>query len=444
MVRDIRLLIASLVTTIALTVCGAVPRATGQTVSLDRKQGNEIIEIIKTDIRKNYYDPTFRGKDLDAHFRTAEEKIKEAPSMGHIFAIIVQSLIDFNDSHTYFLLPRPSDSIEHGWRAQMIGADLYIIAVKPNSDADAQRVKPGDKVLSIDGYTPERAPKWQMSFSYYMVNSSPTRAMRLEQPDGTQRELTISAEVKPGKKVLTIGGTHASDLYTLIREAQNEAYLNRHKYYEASDQAVIWKMPDFYLSNEQLDDSLGKVMKRKALILDLRGNGGGSEAVLQRLLGSLFDHDVKIGDLKRRAGVTPLIAKTRRDQVFQGQLIVLIDSESGSAAEVFARVVQLEKRGIVIGDRSAGAVMRSMMHAHQPAAGMRGYYYGLSVTDADIIMVDGKSLERVGVVPDELLLPTASDLAAGRDPVLARAGRLIGLQIDPEKAGKLFPAEWKK
>ena len=443
MVKDIRFLITPLVITIALAVCGAVPRATAQTVGLDRKQGNEIIELIKNDIRKNYYDPTFRGKDLDAHFRTAEEKIKEAPSMGHIFAIIVQSLIDFNDSHTYFLLPRPPDHIEHGWRVQMIGDDLYIIAVKPKSDAEVQGVKPGDKVLSIDGYTPERVPKWQMSFTYYMLNSSPKRVLHLEQPDGTQRELTISAEVKPGKKVLTIGDTRGTDLYTLIREAESEAYLNRHRYYEASDQAVIWKMPNFYLSNGQLDDLLGKVIKRKALILDLRGNGGGSETVLQRLLGSVFDHDVKIGDLKRRTGVTSLIAKTRGDQVFRGQLIVLIDSESGSAAELFARVVQLEKRGIVVGDRSAGAVMRSMMHTHQPGAGMRGYYYGVSVTDADIIMIDGKSLERVGVIPDELLLPKPSDLLARRDPVLARAAELAGIKLDPQKAGALFRIEWR-
>ena len=59
-------------------------------------------------------------------------------------------------------------------------------------------------------------------------------------------------------------------------------------------------------------------------------------------------------------------------------------------------------------------------------------------------MSDGQSLEHVGVVPDELLLPTAEDLASKRDPVLARALNLAGAKVDDAKAGMLFPVEWKK
>ena len=69
--------------------------------------------------------------------------------------------------------------------------------------------------------------------------------------------------------------------------------------------------------------------------------------------------------------------------------------------------------------------------------------FGFSVTVADVIMKDGKSLERVGVVPDEGLVPTQEDLAAGRDPVLARAATLLGATLDSAAAGKLFPLVWK-
>src|SRR5207253_1910338 len=100
-----------------------------------------------------------------------------------------------------------------------------------------------------------------------------------------------------------------------------------------------------------------KFKKRKALILDLRGNGGGAEETLLRLIGNFFDHDIKVGDLKSRKEEKPMVAKTRGAAGFSGKLVVLIDSNSGSAAELFARVVQLEKRGAVIGDLSAGAVM---------------------------------------------------------------------------------------
>ena len=128
---------------------------------------------------------------------------------------------------------------------------------------------------------------------------------------------------------------------------------------------------------------------------------------------------------------------------YSGKLIVVIDSRSASASEIFARVIQIEKRGTVVGDRSAGAVMRAVSYHHQHGLDTV-IPYAVSVTDADVIMKDGKSLEKVGVVPDETVLPTAADLAAKRDPVLARAAALAGVSLDPEKAGSLFPIEWRK
>jgi len=46
------------------------------------------------------------------------------------------------------------------------------------------------------------------------------------------------------------------------------------------------------------------------------------------------------------------------------------------------------------------------------------------------------------VTPDETILPTAEDLAAGRDPVLSRAAALCGVSIDAETAGGYFPFVW--
>jgi hypothetical protein len=87
--------------------------------------------------------------------------------------------------------------------------------------------------------------------------------------------------------------------------------------------------------------------------------------------------------------------------------------------------------------------MRSKFYDHEVGAGPV-IPYGVSVTDDDIVMTDGKSLERLGVAPEELILPTAADLAAQLDPVLSRAAQLTGLDITSERAGKLFPVEWRK
>jgi C-terminal processing protease CtpA/Prc len=259
-------------------------------------------------------------------------------------------------------------------------------------------------------------------------------------PDGKAQEFDVMAKVRQGKRVLDL--TDGSDIWDMIREAENEDRLQRHRYVEAGEELFIWKMPAFDMERTKVDDMMDKVKKRSALVLDLRGNQGGYEATLLRLIGNFFDHDVKLGELKRRKETKPLLAKTR-GTVFTGNLVVLVDSKSGSAAELFARTVQLEKRGTVIGDRSAGAVMRAKGYSHELGVDTV-VLYGVSITDADVIMTDGKSLEHFGVVPNELRLPTAQDMAAKRDPVLAYAVSLLGGKMTAAEAGALFPIEWRK
>jgi carboxyl-terminal processing protease len=207
---------------------------------------------------------------------------------------------------------------------------------------------------------------------------------------------------------------------------------------------IIWKMPGFDIYDEnELANIMVRVKKHQALILDLRGNGGGLVVMLKRLIGYFFEQDIKVSEMKYRKEVKTEVAESKGNSGFKGKLIVLIDSGSASASEIFARVIQLEKRGIVLGDRSAGAVMQSRQHGHE--VGLETVsYYGASITNADVIMKDGKSIEHVGVTPDELLLPTAADLAASRDPVLSHAAELVGLKLDSGASGKLFPIEWRK
>ena len=162
---------------------------------------------------------------------------------------------------------------------------------------------------------------------------------------------------------------------------------------------------------------------------------------LERMVGNVMDHDVKISDRIGRKKTKPQLAKTVGEKAFAGKIIVLVDSQSASAAELFARVMQLEHRGIVLGDRTSGSVMEAKGYGYSQGVDTV-ISYGFSVTDADLIMKDGKSLEHVGVTPDEVIIPTARDLATGRDPVLARAMEIAGGKLDPADAGKLFPFEW--
>jgi hypothetical protein len=73
-----------------------------------------------------------------------------------------------------------------------------------------------------------------------------------------------------------------------------------------------------------------------------------------------------------------------------------------------------------------------------------GIFFATNITIADLIMTDGHSLEHNGVVPDEIVLPTAEDIASGRDPAMARAAALCGVPMTPEVAGAMFPVEWHR
>ncbi len=400
-----------------------------------------MLAAVKSDLEKYYYDPTFRGMSVPARFKEAEEKIKQATSIGQAFGIIAQVLLDLDDSHTFFIPPSRPFRTDYGWQMQqmqMIGDVCHVIAVKPGSDADAKGLKAGDVVYTVDGYGVERSNIWRLHYLYYSLRPKPGMRVVVQLPGGNQKQMDVIAKVKQGKAVYEL-----RDIGDLIRESENEDRLHRHRYYEFGDDLMIWKMPQFDLDDKGVDDMIDKARKRKALILDLRGNGGGAVPTLQRLVGSVFDRDIKIADEKARKETKPQLAKTRGDRSFKGKLVVLIDSDSGSAAEVFARVVQLEKRGTVLGDRSAGAVMESQHESHQ-AGSDTVVFYSVSVTHADLIMTDGKSLEHDGVIPDELLLPSAADIAAKRDPVLSRAAAVVGFNLPPEKAGTLFPIEWRK
>jgi C-terminal processing protease CtpA/Prc len=70
--------------------------------------------------------------------------------------------------------------------------------------------------------------------------------------------------------------------------------------------------------------------------------------------------------------------------------------------------------------------------------------YRTRVTVAGLVMSDGKNLEGNGVMPDERILPSAVDLASGRDPVLARALELTGSRVTPDEAGRILPYVWPK
>jgi C-terminal processing protease CtpA/Prc len=415
----------------------------GQQSSKISKDDRDVVLImlnsISTDVKKHYYDPKLRGIDWDANVKDAREKIASASSLNFGMSAIAAALDALNDSHTFFVPPPRNYKHDFGWQIAMAGQKCLVLRVRPKSDAEKKGIKPGDEVLAINGFTPGRDNLWKIDYVFSILRPQPTLSISLLSPSGENKNIELIAAMRQLPKTDLTG----QGIWDYVSKLEYYDELNRMRYVETDDDLMVLKFPQFAFTPDEVDSAMKKARKHKTLIIDLRGNGGGAVVTLNQFVGNLFDHDVKIGDRVTRDSSKPQLAKSKGKNAFAGRLIVLVDSKSASASEVLARVVQLEKRGTILGDKSAGAVMEARQYSYH--IGVETIIpYAASITDADLIMTDGKSLEHVGVIPDEMLVESPADLAAGRDMAMARAFELGGGKITPEAAKQLFPYEWPK
>jgi C-terminal processing protease CtpA/Prc len=404
----------------------------------DHDQGRMMLKRVKDDLTSYYYDPAFHGVSLEEVFAKADDAIVHASSHAQIFSAIAGTLRSLDDSHTFFIPPAWAAKIEYGWDIRMIGDRCYVNAVQPGSDAEAQQLKRGDLVLSVDGEPPTRARLLDMIYDQRLLAPRGSSLLVVQPPSGAQREVIVHARVTPQKRVLS----RSADLSDVIRELKDEAYLNRHRFEELGDEMLIWKMPEFNMNRDDVGRVVTRARKQKCLIVDLRGNPGGAIETVESMVGGFVGEKVPIADVKSRLKIGPMVSRKMPSR-YEGKVVVLIDSDSASSSEIFAREMQLSGRGTVLGDHSSGSVMMARHYSASTGTG-GSLSFGSSITIADVIMSDGKSLEKAGVTPDELLLPTAEDLANNRDPVLSRAAAICGVTLGPEKAGALFPIEWER
>jgi C-terminal processing protease CtpA/Prc len=407
--------------------------------SADLQRAHIMLRQAYDDIKKNYYDTNFHGVDLEKVFQQYNTRLDASKSVNETFRVIGASLLNLRDSHTFFMPPTRTNRSTPGFFMQMIGDKCFVTRIRPKTDA-AAKLHIGDQVLALNGFKITLENFHDLEYLIQVLSPSPSEALDILNSAGEQKHETINATLRMGKQITDLTGEGDNgDFWDLVRQDEEDEHLSRSRMAEIGD-VLIWRMPTFEVSPSDVDKNAGKAMKSKTLIIDLRGNSGGYVDSLKNMLGHFVDHDVKLGDRVTRKETKPEMIKPR-SPLYTGNVIVLVDHNSASAAEIFARVIQLEHKGKVIGDRSAGAVMEAKEFVESTGTDYK-VVYGLSITAANILMSDGKSLENTGVLPDEEIIPTAADLAADRDPVLAHAVDVAGAKLDAAAAGKLFPYEW--
>jgi len=418
-----------------LLACLASPAAGQEMTDFDRQRAHLMLRVVEHDLRDHYYDTTFHGLDLKTLFDSTDARIAAAHSNDEAFLSIAVTLSALRDSHTHFFPPRRSAVVQYGWNLGTVGDSCYILKVRPESDAAAQRVKPGDLVLGIDQFAVNRADRFDLEYLYYALAPRATVRLTLQSPGDTVRSVVVQSKVTSHPPIMDL--THGDDIWQLIREEQNWAQANRSVLWELGSDVLVWKLPNFLADDREIDRWVKRAQGFKALVLDLRGNPGGLESTLLRLAGNLVGADT-FGVRRTRDKTEPL--RTRPGPRFTGTVVAVVDAQSASAAELLAYLLQMRNRGSVVGDRTAGAVMESRGYQHRAGVEVVVVYY-TSMTSADLVFSDGTRLEGRGVMPDEVVLPSGADLAHRRDPALARAITLAGHAITPEAAGDLFPPE---
>ena len=168
-----------------------------------------------------------------------------------------------------------------------------------------------------------------------------------------------------------------------------------------------------------------------ALVLDLRGNSGGRIDVGTRLLAHFLPTGSSVYQEVDRGGQNSTHS-TRGGTQYDLPLVVLVDGGTASMGEIFASAVQEHGAATVLGSNTAGSVAAAQVFGLPDGS-------GLQVTVFEILSADGKPLNKIGVVPDEVIEPATPDAASGTDPVLARAVELLHDQI-ADGAGAAVPS----
>ncbi len=258
----------------------------------------------------------------------------------------------------------------------------------------------GDVVLSVDavavgGMSVEQAN--QLSF-FAAGTSAKVLALRSGAPE------PISLDVEAGPELLTPppSDTAATGLGS-IRVPYGAGH------------ALVVRVPDVPDDlGDRLLATLGAVEDHPVgILLDLRGNGGGSTDGALGAIG-VFLPGAALFPMRRRDGAIDVDTAPRpaEGEIWHGPVAALVDGESASAAEMIAGAIAAYDRGVVLGSRTYGKGCAQEYLEDDAGVGV------LRLTTLVFSLPDGTPLQRVGVSPHVALgLPAAPE----REDALPRA-----------------------
>jgi len=310
------------------------------------------------------------------------------------------------DGHTSFLTPDEARR-RHETSFAGIGVLLsrqqneqppLIAEIFPNSPAASSGLKRGDRITAVDGH----------DVTGKTVNEI---AQLIRGPRGTDVRVQVRRLSAPQPLEYTLRRAQVQVEQVVGRQVPNApiGYLRVRSF---NDETVVQQVLGI------LDQ--GRQRGLRAWVIDLRGNPGGSLRAVLQIGGGFFDasHPVLGYQVDRQRRQTPLEIPQPLNILRDAALVVLVDRDSASGAEILAAALQEAKVATLVGSKTAGnvAVATEITLPDQSV---------LQVTEQRFVSPAGAQLDGVGVTPDVEVEMTGEDLENDRDPQLGKALEIV-------------------
>jgi C-terminal processing protease CtpA/Prc len=325
------------------------------------------------------------------------------------------------DTHTSV---RGSKELDRFFGEAAAPVALRLIEGKPviTTILDAEAVKDsgvaiGDVIVAVDG---EPADKRMARHGKYLAGSNPSsHAWKvlfrlLSGPDGSTVKLTVR------------GSDNKSREITLPRKAAN--VMPRLKpgkeVFKVLDDNIGYCDLE-RLTVDEVDAMLERLKDTRAIVFDLRGYPQGTAWALAPRLnvkeakyGASFQRTLVSGGVTADEGEARFAFRqplpTGNKWKYKGKTVTLVDERAISQSEHTGLFLEAACATTFIGSQTAGA-NGDVTTLTLPGGLVVGF------TGHDVRHVDGRQLQRVGLVPHIEVRPTIAGIRAGQDEVLARA-----------------------
>lgn len=343
-------------------------------------------------------------KSLDDYFDFIENELDS----NDWYSIFINSVVEQFDPHTFYFSPDEKDKfdINMSGKFEGIGARLQkkneVVEISELiSGGPAWRGKEleaGDIILKVG-----QADQDAVDISGMRLDDV---VKKIKGPKGTEVKLTV-------KKV-----DGSIQVISIIRdEVETEETFARSSIVEKNGKKFgIIYLPKFYINFDNKDNrdaykdvaiEIERLKKENisGIIMDLRGNGGGSLETVVKMTG-LFIENGPIVQVKSSGRKKEVLNDNDSDVQWTGPLVVMVDNFSASASEIFAAAIQDYKRGLVIGSKHTygkGTVQNVIDLNQFIRSNSFGDLGALKTTTQKFYRINGGSTQREGVLSDIVL-----------------------------------------